>query len=434
MLQKSRCLIIIVAYYVFAMPIIAQADSSINFIQKGDVGGAIRSYYFSKLYGAGSDNNKGAYSLGAILNAKTAPFLGGFSVGVSFFTANDFGTHGNNPKNVDTTLMGIASSINAFGQAYVQYIIPRCLLIRSGNQMINTPWMGPRDSRMLPQTFQGMFARITPVSGLNIEAMRIFRWKSRTSGDYYKDNLYYDTNYYNDPLYGVTAVLPKNAGKYQGTLAFGATYKTRDADIQAWYYNFYQFAQMFYGSGAYTLKMSAEFFPFAAVQYMREWQVNSLFQKYDAKLFGQSGSVNATLWGGKVGVKIPSGKVFVAYNALTPHAGSFGGGAIISPYGNYNATYSSFMTDNLLAFGPGHAWRVAASYRLWQRQILLMAGYAHFNTNYEGRTHGVYLDVTYAPKMLKGFIVRDQVAIDNGLQAYAGRSFIYNRMMLQYTF
>ena len=434
MLQKKRCSIIIVAYYVFAIPTFAQADSPTNFIQKSDISGTIRSCYFSKLYGAAAENNMGAYSLGGILNVKTAPFLGGFIVGVSFFTANDLGTHGNNPKNVDTTLMGIASSINALGQSYIQYEIPHRLLVRAGNQMINTPWMGPRDSRMLPQTFQGMFVRITPVSGLNLEAMRIFRWKSRTSDDYYKDNLYYDTNYYNDPLYDVTAVLPKNAGKFQGTLAFGATYKARGTDVQTWYYNFYQFAQMFYGSAAYTLKTGAEFFPFAAMQYMREWQVNSAFQKYDAKLFGQSGSVNATLWGGEVGVKIPSGKVFVAYNTLTPHAGSFGGGAIISPYGNYNATYSSFITDNLLAFGPGHAWRVAASYRLWQKQIILMAGYSHFNTNYEGRTHGVYLDVTYVPKMLKGFTIRDQVAIDNGLQAYAGRSFIYNRMMLQYAF
>jgi len=422
------------ACYIFSIPSFAQAEAPKNFIQKSGISGTIRSCYFSKLYGAAAENNMDAYALAGILNVKTAPFLGGFILGASFFTTNDLGTHGNNPKHVDTTLMGIASSINALGQAYIQYVRPHRLLIRIGNQMINTPWMGPRDSRMLPQTFQGIFARFTPVSGLNLEAMRIFRWKSRTSGDYYKDNLYYDTNYYNDPLYDVTAVLPKNAGEFQGTLAFGATYKARNANVQAWYYNFYQFAQLFYGSAAYTLKTGAEFFPFAAVQYMREWQVNSVFQKYDAKLFGQSGDVSATLWGGKVGVKIPGGKLFVAYNALTPHAGSFGGGAIISPYGNYKATYSSFITDNLLAFGPGHAWRVAASYRLCQRQIILMVGYVHFNTNYEGKTHGVYLDMTYVPKVLKGFTVRDQVAIDNGLQAYAGRSFIYNRMMLQYAF
>ncbi|WP_215875596.1 hypothetical protein HF292_005515 [Acidithiobacillus ferruginosus] len=123
MLQKNRCSIIMVAYFVFAIPTFAQADSPTNSIQKSDISGTIRSCYFSKLYGAAAENNMDAYSLGGILNVKTAPFLGGFIVGVSFFTANDLGTHGNNPKNVDTTLMGIASSINALGQAYIQYEI-----------------------------------------------------------------------------------------------------------------------------------------------------------------------------------------------------------------------------------------------------------------------------------------------------------------------
>ncbi|OCX74577.1 hypothetical protein [Acidithiobacillus thiooxidans] len=188
------------------------------------------------------------------------------------------------------------------------------------------------------------------------------------------------------------------------------------------------------GSAQYTLKTGTAFSPFIAAQFMREWQNNSIFQKYDAKLFGQSGSVNATLWGGKLGVNIPGGNVFVAYNALTPHADSFGGGAIVSPYGNYTAMYASFMTNNLLSFGPGHAWRLGATYWAWQKQIRFIAGYSRFDTNYDGKTNGVYLDLTYFPKMLKGLSIRDRVAIDNGLKAYDGSSFIYNRLMLQYAF
>ncbi len=328
---------------------------------------------------------------------------------MSFFTANSLGTHGGDSSGVDTTLMGIAPSINALGQAYLQYELPKRVLIRAGNQIINTPWMGPRDSRMLPQTFQGIFAQVEPMAGLKIEGMRIFRWKSRTSDNYSRDNLYYPTEYDADPMYGVTKVgLTDKTPDSNGTLAFGVNYQNKGAKLTAWYYNFYQFANMFYGSAQYGLRIGA-FTPYLAGQFMREWENNGILQNYHASLFGQKGNVNSTLWGVKAGIKIPHANLFVAYNALTPHADSFGGGAIVSPYGNYTAMYASFMTDNLLAFGPGHVWRLGASYRTWQKQIRFLAGYARFDTNYEGRTNGVYLDLAYFPKQVRGLSIRDRV-------------------------
>ena len=424
----------VTATLALATPILAHAGTLHGFVNKSEINGVVRSYYFSKLYGADNKLNQDAYSLGGILNVRTAPFLGGFGVGVSFFTANALGTHGDTPNDVDTTLMGIAPSINALGQAYIQYALSQRLMLRVGNQIINTPWMGPRDSRMLPQTFQGIYAALTPITGLRLEGMRVFRWKSRTSSDYSKDNLYYPTGYNGDPMYGVKAVLPKTAAQFQGTLAFGANYKAMDINLSAWYYNFYGFANMFYTAAAYTLKTPGGFSPFIAAQYMREWENDSFFQKYHANLFGQTGSVNATLWGTKLGMKFPGGQIFAAYNALSPHAGAFGGGAIVSPYGNYTAMYASFMTDNLLAFGPGHVWRLGAAYTVWHKQIRFISGYSHFDTYYSGKTNGVYFDLTYAPEALKGLSIRDRVAINNGLASYYGHSYIYNRLMLQYAF
>lgn len=211
------------------VPVLAQADTLASFINKGDISGVVRSYYFNKLYGAPKKENQDAYSLGGILTAKTGS-LDGFSAGVSFFTANSLGTHGGDAKGVDTTLMGIAPSINALGQAYLQYQMPKIVLIRVGNQIINTPWIGARDSRMLPQTFQGVFAQVEPVKGLKIEGMRIFRWKSRTSDDYSRDNLYYPTDYDEDAMYGVKKVgLKDDTPASNGTLAFGVNYQAMGA-------------------------------------------------------------------------------------------------------------------------------------------------------------------------------------------------------------
>lgn len=43
----------------------------------------------------------------------------------------------------------------------------------------------------------------------------------------------------------------------------------------------------------------------------------------------------------------------VSFNDLADHSGSFGGGVIVSPYGNGAAMYTTVMTANLRKYGPG---------------------------------------------------------------------------------
>ena len=413
---------------------LASAQANPQFIRDATVTGLLRSYYFSKLYGAQNKPDQEAYSFGGILNLRSGT-VDGFRAAVSFFTANALGTHGTDPKTVDTTLMGIAPSINSLGEAYLEYARSDFFQLRMGNQIINTPWLGARDSRMLPQTFQGIYLRSSPVTGLTLTALRIFRWKSRTSDDYHRDNLYYPTNYDDDSLYGIKKVgLGKDTPASNGTLAFGLQFHHSGVSLETWYYDFYQFAHMFYGQAEYSHRVAQNFTPYIAGQYMREWQNNGILENYRASLFGLKGSVNATLMGVKLGAHIASANILLTYDELKPHLHSFGGGAIVSPYGNYNAMYAAFMTDNLLAFGPGHAWRVGLSYAAWAKQLLVQADFSRFDTNFVGKTNGVYLDLIYRPTSLQGLSIRDRVAIDNGLRAYAGHSFIYNRLMFQYAF
>ena len=65
------------------LPLYGHADTLAQIIRNGSVSGDIRSYYFSKLYGAPTKANEDAYSLGGILNARTGS-LDGFSAGASF--------------------------------------------------------------------------------------------------------------------------------------------------------------------------------------------------------------------------------------------------------------------------------------------------------------------------------------------------------------
>jgi hypothetical protein len=420
---------------------VAQAETLTDFFKQSTIDGQIRSYYFNRLYGAPNIPNQDAFSLGGMLNVKTAPFLDGFGVGVSFYTANSLGandlTGAPAYPYVDTTLMGPRYSINALGQAYLQFKQP-WVLIRAGDQLINTPWLNQTGGRILPATYQAIYTEVTPVNGLHLYGLREFRWKSRTSSDYFKDNGYYPSTFSGDTMYGGAQASTLSAGSPQsnGTLAFGGSYALMGAKVEAWYYDFYQFANMFYGDANYTLKTGTSFDPFIGGQFLREWG-NSLLN--GATINGSTGyGVDSTAYGVIMGLNIPNGQISFGYNAILPHNGGVGGGAIVSPYTIAYATdplYTTSMIRGLVELGPGHAWNVKGMYYLFHRQVRLIAAFARYHTYYSGNSNDTYLDVTYFPPgMVKGLSIRDRMEVSNGAVNPGGRFFVYNRVMLAYRF
>ncbi len=437
-------------------PLLTWAGTLTQFFQKSKISGQVRSYYFNRLYGAANVPNQDAFALGGLLDIKSAPFLGGFGVGVSFYTANDLGTHGYSPATVDTTMMGLTSSLNALGQAYIQYANPgQQLLVRAGDQIINTPWMNNSDARILPATYQAIFAQYSPFPGIKLEALREFRWKSRTSPDYYKDNLYYSTGYSGDPIYGGVPKLPNSASQAQGALAFSASATVVGTKAQVWYYDFYHFAKMFYGSAQYTLKTATGIVdPLVGVQFVREWESNSLLnagagaQPVD-NVIGDT--VNSSAWGVQVGANfdiaptiLGKGQFTWSYNGIVPHVGAIGGGAIVSPYTIGYATdplYTTSMIRGLVEMGPGDGWKVKWIQNILHKQFLWMAAFARYHTYYSGNSNDVYVDLTYFPGgMFKGLSVRDRMEVANGGLVHdtplnpGNKTFIYNRVMLTYMF
>jgi len=440
-----------------------QAETLRNFLMQSKFDGQLRAYYFSRNYGASGPNtdNQDAFSLGGIVNAKTAPFLGGFGLGVSFYTANALGTNTGNPAKLDATLMGTKSSIDALGQAYIQYELPKVLLIRAGDQTLNTPWINGSDSRALPDTYQGVFVDVSPYGNLHLYGMRIFRWKSRTSSDYYRDNLYYPATIFGDDLNGGAAALPMSAPANNGVLAFGAAGSAGGFKGEAWYYNYYQFANQVYLQGSYTLKTSTGIAPFVAAQFSREYGNNSLLNGTRINNSPTPAtSVNSVAWGAEIGVNYPAinsfigkGQLSYAYNQISAHNYAVGGGAIIAPYTVGYATdplFTTAMIRGLVETGPGNAWKVKWTQHLLDNQVQLIVAYAQFQTVFSGKSYYPYLDATYFFQgALKGLSIRNRFEVGNGYDATAGatvgnlpngagfnkgHSFIYNRVMLTYDF
>jgi outer membrane porin, OprD family len=417
----------------------ASADTLADFLTQGSFTGQLRAYYFRRDYATATVLNANAFAVGGLFNYQTAEFLDGFSVGASFFTANALDTHNGNPARIDTTLIGTANSINSLGQAFLQYSGHR-LLVRVGDQLVNTPWASPSDGRVIPATYQGAYASFTPVTGLTLEALRILRYKGRTADNYFKDNNYYPPTWNGDVNYGGTANLPASAPATNGTAAFGIDYAVGGLKTTAWYYHFYDFAQMLYAQGDETLPLTSPVKPFAGAQVVREWGGSNIFAGTGTHLFGQPGTStdNLTL-GGIVGLKAYGASLSVAYDHLeTEGSGALGGGALISPYTSSFATdplYTSSMIRGMVELGPGSAWKVAATEQAFHDELTLMASFAEYRTSFNGNDSETYFDVIYLPPgWLKGLSLRNRVEIGNGRVNPGKRHFVYNRLQVSYSF
>jgi hypothetical protein len=430
-----------------------------NWLDQGSISGAIRAYDFDRLYGSPDVPNQSAFSLAGILNLQSAPFMNGFEVGTSLFTATALGLNdrtGTAPSfpRLDATLMGPNNDLTALGQAYVQYQKP-WLLVRVGDQELDTPWVGESDSRALPATYQAVFGEVSPVKSLELFGFRQLAWKSRTSSTYFQDNLYYPAIFDGDTSYGGTAALSSDVRKARGTLAAGASYGTKSLKAEASYYDFYDFANMFYTDANYTLPTGGAVLPFLAGQFLREWDADSYLNadRFGTAIDGVKGNgVDATAFGAQLGLKYTlgspifgAGLLALSYNALLVHQGSVGGGAIVSPYTIGYATdplYTTALIRGLVELGPGDAKRVALTQHMFGDHILATVAFSRFDTKLSGGSNDTYADLTYFPGgTLIGLSIRDRMEVsnasfqfNNGATGNRGHSFVYNRLMLQYTF
>jgi len=414
----------------FAIPTLSHAETLKDWLMQSQVSGNIRSYYFNQLYSGSPLPNKYAYSLGGMLKVQTAPVYG-VSATVAFYTANDLGANdtGGEQRHLDPLLMGDRTSLNVLGQAYLQYEDP-WVQVRVGNLLLSTPWMNPSDAFMIPSAFQGIAIRVTPIQNLQIIGIREFRFKNRTQADYHRQTLLNYNDHYRD--------LPDNS---IGTLAFGLKGYLMGVHASAWFYRFYNLTNMFYGTLGYTAPtLAGHFRPFADFQYAREWASGTQL----------AGPVNATVYGGMVGVRGDfdgvTGQIFAAYDQMPTRAVTLANGqtlyngGFISPYTQqYSADplYTSIMDYGLVAASAsGHAWKLGFLLHPLPH-VRIKYSYSIYETApYLPNVTANYLDVTYSPGgFWKGLSLRNRLALDhsNPYGDYHG-TFIDDRLMLQYRF
>lgn len=409
----------------------------------GHVDGDLRLYNFNRLYDSKTTPNASALSAAALINAQTGSFLGGFSVGASFVTANSFNTHSDTLAKIDTTLAGPNNSLGAFSQAYLQFQRDM-VLFRGGYQYLaDDPWMGNNDSRVIPSSYKALMVQITPLTGWKLFAIREYSWKSRTSSGMYEDNLYYPSKFAGDSMYGNNGSLPLHSLSAPGTWEGGTSYVNGGLSAQLRYYDFMNFARTGYGVGSYVFQTDTGFNPVIGAQYLTQnYGSDNRFTENSTKLFGVGGDrVKSQAIGGDLGVVIPNGRFDIFYNKLAHEAGAVGGGALISPYTTNYATdplYTTSMIRGLVEAGPGRAWKGKFTYDLFDKKLELTAAYAKYITDYRGRSHDLYFDVIYhLDGYLRGLTLRDRWELSNGGIGNlnpTNQTFVYNRVMIDYKF
>lgn len=392
----------------------------------------LRDYRFDKLYGAASEPDQRSSAVGGLLDLTTVPFFGGFGLGVGLYGAWATESYAPGDRRLETTLMGPGPRLTTVGEAFAQFQRGGALL-RIGRQLINTPWLGADDSRMFPQTYSGARVEYTLPGGLQLLALDLQKYKSRSSSGFTRDNVYYPQGYEGDPLADAVPVFPRSAQlpEAAGTIAAAVAYPGR-LHAQLWYYDFREFAETAYIDGGYTFApVAGSWRPHLEAQIMRQSGGGDLV-RYGAEQFGVGGPVDSALWGMRAGFEGERVDLSLSYDELQ-HRDGFGGGAIISPYTDRAAMYAGEMAIHLLKYGPGHVFELAATPSFPGNPVQLKVGVLTFRTRYSGDSSALYVDGTCGLRQwVKGLQLRDRLIWTNGAKINGGHALVYNRLMFEY--
>ncbi len=391
--------------------------------------------------------------------------LYGFSVHTSLFTTHPLVNYDDKVYN---GVLGQPRDLNQITEGFVQYQ-KQGVRVRAGRQLINTPFANTDMFTLLPRSFYGVSGTVSlydtfqhhgpqevknaryevsqymPFSydpGTSTPDLKVY-WArfTRTQGRF--TDQWSDRNTTGYPV-GETSGLMTAGIQYQQQTPMGGLLG------QAWFYNFFNIAKMGYAEAGYQLPPLSGYGirPFVRLQALRETESGS----------ASLGPVDATIYGGKLGVQGRDWKASILAQYSPVSRGSFRNGGFVHPYSDLSGTlFDDTMNSGIEDSGPGRSWGVRLSGSVtdnlsaFTRYVWHKASYG-FNGNYydfsgsqgypanavisKGQT-GYGLDVGFTYQLAGMSANLEGLSIGNniGIVAWNGQpTFIDNRLRLIYQF
>lgn len=146
--------------------------------KEGKASGQLRAFWYDSDRELRIDRT--ALTLGGILSYQTAPYTG-FSGGVSFFSSNGALPVTRMPYSGQTHNLNLdGSAINTLGEVYLQYTGHETL-VRYGRQRLDLPLANDYYNRMLPNSFEALYAENKSIAHATLKAAYITGWKYKAS-------------------------------------------------------------------------------------------------------------------------------------------------------------------------------------------------------------------------------------------------------------
>ncbi|XTI72530.1 hypothetical protein ACQAYK_00080 [Acidithiobacillus sp. AC3] len=309
-------------------------------------------------------------------------------VGLSLGVGGDFATWTGFYQHEDPELTGPYPShgIAILRLGYLQYH-NGSVVIRGGREFINTPYANMDYYTYNPRAFTGV-AAVWDVLGhpqdanwagngpltlsgspatVSVMFAREFSYASRYSSTFTTGNRYTDAH---------------TNGFYTVGLRYQTPFLGNHIAVQLWDYNFYGFANMFYGQANFSAPIEQNLALLAGFQMIAEGNSGAGTNFLHAL---NANSVDAHIYGGRLGVEFGTEHDTVALvgNYSPINYNSFRHGGLIHPYNDLSGTeYTTTMQTGISDFGPGYAYGIASNFGFLQHKLLVNASFIRYVARY----------------------------------------------------
>lgn len=383
----------------------AQAASMKQAFAEGKYQGRIRIYNNYLNFDDPATVDKYGTAFGGRIGYETAAeHLGGFSLGLGYYTANDLRT--NKDSAAELAPFTPTVDVDILGEAFVRWSGWNTVAT-AGRQLIETPFANPADAFTIPITFTGYSIVNKSIPGLTINAHHMNRIKNRQAQDFA------DTGVFITGRYGATVT------ETDGTSILGLTYKWNDLTVQAWDYIYADMFTMIFTQADYIFAKMGDYQPFVSAHYGSESDTG------DALL----GAVDSSLIGVQIGVKAFDANLSLGFDSVSD-------GTFLTPYSFFtDSLYTNSMITGMGNVQAGAAWKLMLLYNFTQ-ELWGKLSYSDFDFDNDTDFSEVDMDLRYKfTGDLAGFSIWFRLGMRTGDTPPAGFADLTEyRTQLQYDF